>query len=537
MSGIDWSVLSGPRVSRRTLMSVGAASGAVAAGRLVTAGAAHAAPRARQEAKQGGTLTLGFGINEIPTLDPAQDTTGIVAGELISNLFSGLIQFDTELGLQPDLAETWEVSADGLQYTFHLRDGLAFHNGDPLTAEDVIFTYQRTTDESFASPHANKLSRISEITAPDELTLSITLSAPHAPFLPTACSRGPGRALTPVPRSVIEEMGNEQFGLTPVGCGPFMLVPETVEPGGGFEMVAFDDWYAGRPFLDKIVVRIIPEISSRVSALEAGDIDMLDILPAIGVAQVQANDQLTIAEAPGTNWFGVRMNFARPPWDNPDARLAVAKAIDRQAFIETAFLGLAVPGVGPLAPAFGWVYRPPDEVETPQAYNIEEARTLAEQAGLAGAQPQILIAADDTRPAEVLVNILTEIGMDAQVDPAQTAAYFERWGSGDYDMNITGSVVDADPDDGVWNFFHSQGPWNSHGYANAEADELLEAERTATAQEERTRLFQELQTVVQRDTPFAFLYHEPDRTTFSNDVKGYVPIPEQRYLESVWLDR
>ncbi len=112
-----------------------------------------------------------------------------MAGELLSNLFSGLVQFDQQLGLLPDLAETWEVSPDGLQYTFKLRQGLTFHNGDPLTSADVVYTHQRTTDPDFASPHANKLNAVTEITAPDDLDRGREAECPYAPFLATACAR------------------------------------------------------------------------------------------------------------------------------------------------------------------------------------------------------------------------------------------------------------------------------------------------------------------------------------------------------------
>jgi len=129
MAAIDWSVLSGPRVSRRTMMKIAAASGAVGFANRLTGLDAAGAPRStgasatafRQEAKQGGTLRLGFGLSQIPTLDPAQINVGIVAGDIIPNLFSSLVQFDEQLTLLPDLAETWEVSEDGLQYTFKLR--------------------------------------------------------------------------------------------------------------------------------------------------------------------------------------------------------------------------------------------------------------------------------------------------------------------------------------------------------------------------------------------------------------------------------
>ena len=545
MGSIDWSVLSGPRVSRRTMLKVAGATGATGfaahlAQRGAVASVARAArPRAAlaQEPKQGGTLNWGFGLGQIPTLDPAQVNLGIVAGELVSNIFSGLVQFDETLGLIPDLAETWDVSEDGLNYTFQLRDGLTFHNGDPLRAEDILYTYERTTNPDFASPHANKLRLVTDFSTPDELTVAITLSDAFAPFLAVACSRGPGRALTPISRRAVEDLGDEQFGITPVGCGPFKIVPETAEVGTGFEMVAFEEWYGGRPLLDKVVVQLIPEPSSRISALEARDVDMLDILPAIGVEQIMANDDITVVEAPGTNWIGIAININRPPWDNPDARMAVSKAIDRQDFIERAFFGLSIPSVGFIAPAFGWAYRPPEDVENPQAFNLDEAKALAESAGLDGVQPIFIASSDDPRPVQVLRGLLAEIGLDVQIEQMQTNAYVERRTAGDFDMTILGSVVDADPDDGCWNYFHSEGPSNSYGYSNPEVDELVDRQRLVINQEERAQVLQELQTLLAADPAYTFLYHDPDRTAFYNDVVGYVAIPEQRYLETIWLDQ
>ncbi|MGH2531209.1 MAG: ABC transporter substrate-binding protein [Thermomicrobiales bacterium] len=545
MTNVDWSILSGPYVSRRTLMRLAGATGATAFAHRLAAADALAAPAsrsqharsARQEAKQGGTLRLGFGISQVLTLDPAQVNLGIVAGELVANLFSSLVQFDEQLGLKADLAENWTVSEDGLSYTFTLRDGLTFHNGDMLTADDLLYTYERTTNPDFASPHANKLALITEATTPDPLTFSLTLSAPYAPFLATACSRGPGRALTPVSRRALEEMGDEQYGLTPIGSGPFMMDPDGVDLSSGFTMTAFEDWYGGRPFVDAIEVSVIPEQSSMISAIEAGDVDMLDIVPAIGVEQLRGNSDITLVETAGTNWIGLAMNKARPPWDNVDARMAVAKAIDRDALIETAFFGLGTPGIGAIAPAFGWAYLPPDQAQNPQAFNLDEAKALAQSAGIEGAQPTFMITVVNPRPAEVLRNQLSEIGLDVQIEQLQQAAWDERWRASDYDWIINGSVVDADPDDGHWNFFYSEGPWNTHGYNSPTADELLEGTRTTANQDERAELYQELQSVLEHDVAYAFLYHTPDITGFANYVQGYVAIPEMRYLETVWLDQ
>ncbi len=589
LADIDWSVLSGPRVSRRTMMRLAAATGAIplaswlaacggdddddddddddggttdpteadsggsddataidepeddeptaTSGQEISGTAAEATPTSDTEANQGGTLTMGFGtVTQILTLDPAQVTQGIVAGELIANIFSSLVQFDENLGVVSDLAEDWTVSEDGLEYTFNLRDGLTHHNGDTLTAEDFVYTYERTTNEEFASPHANKLNLVTDITAVDDLTLSLTLSAPFAPFLAVACSRGPGRALTPISRRAIEEMGDEDFGLSPVGCGPFKVVEGSREVGQGLELEPFEEWYGGRPLLDRIVIQIIPEPSSQTSALEAGDVDMLNIVDETGVELIQSNGDLVLVQAPGTSWSGLTMNFTRPPWDDVRARMAVSKAIDREDYVERTFFGLATPGHSAIAPAFGWVYHA-DDPENPQAYDLDEAKRLAEEVGLDGTTAVLMALSDNSRAQEVIRNAMTEIGVEVEIQPLQSAALNERWQAGDFDFHINGSVVDADPDDGHANFFYSDGPWNVYGYNNPEADELMNKTRETNDLDERRQAWLDLEKVLQTDVAYAFLSHSIDFTAFHQDVKGYRNIPEMRYMETVWLDR
>lgn len=543
MTKLDWSLLSGPRVSRRTLIAFAAATGGITLANWPIAngstgrGIGSKRVAAQGEVKQGGTLRLGFSSDSVRELDPAQSHAGTVAAHLIANLFSGLVQFDENFDLVPDLAESWAVSPDGAEYRFRLRDGLTFHNGDPLVAEDVVYTYERTRNPDFASPHANKLELIDEVTADDELTVTFKMSEPFAPFLAVACVRGPGRALIPVPRRAIEEMGDEQFRLTPVGSGPFKLIPETFEVGRGFEMAAFDDWYGGRPLLDRIVVQTIPEPSSQINALEAGDIDMLNVLLSSGVEQVMANDKLVTFEASSTNWQSLALNMRRPPWDNRTARLAVSKAINREEFIDRAFFGLALPCIGPIQPAFTWAYLPPEQVKNAQGYDLEEAKRLAEEAGLTGTKPVLLSTAEYQRQAEVMRLILQEIGVEVQIDLAQDAVYTEREEAGDFDMSFWGSSNDADPDDAFWNFFHSEGPRNIPGFSNPRVDELLVRTRSTPDQGERARMFQEVQAILQGEVPCAFTRHLPDRLAFYDYINGYRPIPDVRYLESVWLDR
>jgi ABC-type transport system substrate-binding protein len=229
------------------------------------------------------------------------------------------------------------------------------------------------------------------------------------------------------------------------------------------------------------------------------------------------------------------MNYERPPWDNITARMAISKAIDRQEYIERSFFGLGTPAHSAIAPAFGWVYQE-DDSDNPQAFNLDEAKALAEEAGISGMTVSLMALSDDTRTREVIRNMLAEIGIEVEIQPLQSAALNERWQAGDFDFHINGSVVDADPDDGHWNFFHSEGPWNTYGYNSPEADELLARTRSTVDIEERRQAWHELEQVLQADVAYAFLSHTPDLVAFRNAIKGYRPIPEIRYMETVWID-
>ncbi len=531
---------SGQATAAATTAPSGEASPTTSGGAPSSPTASGAAPTAAPsgEGKPGGTLTYGFNVQQLLQLDPARISIGRVAGQISANLSSALVQFDETLAIQPDLAETWEISDDGLNYSFHLRDGLTFHNGDPLKAEDFVYTFNRTKDEALASPHANKLRTITEARAADELTFELTFSAPFGPFLAVACSRGPGRALAPIPKRAVDEIGDDEFLLKPVGSGPFMLVPETMDPQGGFEMVAFENWYGGRPYLDKIVVKFIPEPASQANALAAGDIDMINEVPPQGYEQVNGADGVVVEQAPGTNWIGLQFNTARPPWDSIDARLAVAKAIDKQEFVEKARFGLAQPSHGAIAPAFGWAYIPDDEMaDAPQSFNLDEAKALAEAAGITGAQPKLITGAADDRNEQQLRNQLQDLGLDVQLDKVEDSVYNDRWEAGDYDWAIQGSVVDADPDDNAFNFFYPDGPWNTGKWNNDQAKEYLDLERSTSDQATRAKAFQDLLHLTQEEAPMAFLYHQFDIAGYRDFVKGFRKIPEMRYLEGVWLDK
>ena len=247
--GLSKTRLCGPRLERRTVLRLMAASGTLAAAHLLPAFGRR--PAAAQQ--RGGTLEGGWsGVSEIRTLDPAR-IDQVEQFQITSNVLSGLTHIDGDFVAQPDLASDWTVSDDGTEYTFHLREGVTFHNGDPFTADDVIFTYNRSKDPA-QSIHTQVLVNVVGVEKVDPLTVRFKLARPQASFLVKTTERASGRALTIVSGRALDELGEAQYGLTPVGTGPFRVVDHSL--GQPVTLEAFENYYdPERPRLDAVVIQ------------------------------------------------------------------------------------------------------------------------------------------------------------------------------------------------------------------------------------------------------------------------------------------
>jgi len=264
--GLSKTDLSGPRLKRRAMLRLMAASGTLAAWHLIPG--AGTSPAQAQSA--GGTLTCGWaGIGEILTLDPAQ-INQVLQFQIASNVLSGLMHINADLVAEGDLAEDWRVSDDGTKYTFNLRQGVTFHNGDAFDADDVLFTYARSKDPE-QSFHSRVLANVVAVDKIDAHTVQFTLAQPQASFLGKTLERSSGRAMTIVSRGALDQMGTAQYGLTPVGTGPFRVTEHQL--GQGVVLEKFADYYdPERPKLDKVIIKPVIDAEPLAAALEAGDI-------------------------------------------------------------------------------------------------------------------------------------------------------------------------------------------------------------------------------------------------------------------------
>ena len=536
MVGLTGKDLSGPKLSRRTTLRLLAAGGTLTAAHLVPG----FSTMARAEGAAGGTLNCGWaGVAEIQTLDPAK-IGQVLQFQITSNVLSGLMHIDASLVAQGDLAENWTVSDDGLEYTFKLREGVTFHNGDPFNADDVMFTFERSSNPDI-SIHSKNLSNVEKLEKLGDYEVKFTLKKPQASFLTKTLERASGRAMTIVSKGALEQMGDAQYGLTPVGTGPFKVVEHVL--GQGVVLEKFADYYdPERPKLDKITIKPIDGVEPIAAALEAGDIQYIggNPLAAQLIDRFKSNSDLVVDIKPAPGFQSVWMNPWREPmkvtdFDKPMdelmkdkgfmVRLALAKALDRETYVKQAHFGYAVPGYGTINPAMAFYYDEGIADKSLQAFDPDGARELLAAAGFPGGKgfPELELI---TTPAQkrnglVLANIYKQVlGITIKVVPKEFSVGIQDFNNCEYDMRLGGSGGDYDPDDGVVDWMKTTSKFNGRtrdtekyafGYfSNAEADKLIDEQSVTADLETRKALVQEANQITSDRVACGFLYHPVD---------------------------
>ena len=569
MLGLSGKDLTGPKVSRRTVLRLLAAAGALSAANVLAACGPAAAPEptaapAEEKAAEsatavpeptaapveeagGGELVAGWaGTPEITTLDPAQ-INQVLQFQITSMVLGGLTHLNADLVPEPDLAESWEVSDDGLEWTFNLRQGVTWHNGDPFTADDVVFTFNRSKDPE-QSIHSAVLANVTGVEKVDDHTVKFTLEKPQASFLTKTTERASGRALTIVNQRAIEEMGLEQYGLTPVGTGPYKVIEH--ELGQGVVLEKFEDyWDPERPKLDKITYIPISEPEPLAAALEAGDIQIIGgnaPAPEL-IDRFVANPDLVVSEVPGPGFQALWMNPWRDPFKVPDfdkpleelkkepgfmVRLAIAKAFDREDFIKRALFGRGLPAFGSINPAMRYYFDTGINDTSEQRFDREEAQRLLAEAGFPDGEGfptlKLMVMPSQKREGEIIVDILKKnLNIDVELDIKDWTVLVEKNNTMDFDMVRIGSGGDYDPDDGLVDWMQTDSKFNGPDrpadmpfgqFSIAEVDELVNQERVETDPEKRRELVKKANQLTSDKVAGAFLYHTLDILVYRNEV-------------------
>ena len=507
-----------------------AAAAPTAAAKPAEAAKPQAAPAA---VKKGGVLIIGADVSPVG-LDPAL-TTAFSSVAIYEQMYSSLATLDYATNkVKPDLAESWkQVEPNTVE--FKLRQGVKFHGGREVTAEDVKYTYDRLMDEKLAVPLRSYLGPGVKTQVVDKYTVRVSNDAVYAPLVSVLADRRPTAI---VDREVVEKNGDLKNA--DAGSGPFKLVEYTPDVKVILERNP-TYWEKDLPILERIEFRIIPEETARLAAIRAGDVDMTILKDPKNARLLKDDKNINLNDVPSFWRSASPFNTTRKPLDDVRVRQAISYAIDRQEIINTVLLGDGVP-TGPLPPGEGeWAIPVNAENFPTYQYNPDKARALLKEAGAEGLKISIQAApayAPDIPTAQVLQAQLKKVGIDLQIQQMEWAAVLQAQRDNNFDLNLTFNTNRPDPDTYL-SVAHSKFGQNWGKYANPKMDELLDKGRTTTDLAQRKAIYADAQKLFATELPYLYLYviknYEPARL----HVKGYTPMASgyRLALKETWLDK
>ncbi len=466
--------------------------------------------------KRGGTLKMGMQGDPV-ALDPHK--TSLTATNHVTELIYGrMVTIDATLTAKPDIAESWEISPDGLNYTFKIRKGMKFHNGRPLVANDIKYSYERVLDPATKSTSTANLAVIASIAAPDDNTVRITLKKPTASFLVDLWS--PNYAV--VAKEDVDKNGN--LTKTANGTGPFKFVEYIPNTRVILERFA-DYWDTGKPYIDRIEMIPIADDTARTTAVRTGTVDFIEYAPSKDLAMMKNDRTLVLAGDANTNirYLGFNLTKKDAPWANPKVRQAISLAMDRQAIVDVAFYGFATPTLAFFPPGY-WA-----TLETPvPMQNIPMAKALLAEAGFPNGFKTTIktwSSYNFLRDAALAAqDQLKAIGIVAEVQAEDNGTFIANNNSKNYELMVSGTSGYTDPNV-LQGSFASGLASNNSGYSDPEFDKLLSDGVAVTDQAARKPIYAQLQRKLLADNPWVMLYIGSQYEALKSYVKGYVHNP------------
>jgi peptide/nickel transport system substrate-binding protein len=498
-----------------------------------------------------GRQTIIVALAQEPTsIDPA-DHRSRQSETVIRNMFDGLVTRDTTSGVHLELAEEMNW-LDDVTLEVKLRQGVLFHDGTEMTADDVVYTFQRIIDENaieypepHTSPRKGLIAPLVSVDKVDDYTVKMNFSGPWPPAMQLIVHQ------QIVPKGYLEQVGTEGFIANPVGTGPFKFV--SAQPGyTEVVMERFDDYYGGAPDLEpvgtacveKAIFRVIPEASTRVAALLAGEVDIIQAVPPELVDTLSQTPGIQVKSAPGTQPKWMEMNVNKPPFDDVNVRQAMNYAVDKQLIIDEIYGGRAVALPGPLSPYNNFVNKSLE----PYPYDPDKALSLLEEAGWTdsdgdgmldkGGQPFsfVIDTIEEWRPlAEAVADMYRGIGIDAtvrfweysvvkpQLQAGERMAYLDDWGDSAFDP--VGHF------EAKWHGYvegETYGRGNFSGYNNERVNELIKQGETTPDVAARQAIYDEAQQLVYDEAPAVFLILPEEVEAASDSVQNWEPAADSR---------
>ncbi len=501
-----------------------------------------------------GDTFIEASIGDANTLLPvlASDSASSSVNGLVYN---GLIRYNKDLSLEGELAESWEVSDDNLTIIFHLRKNVLWHDGTPFTSADVQFNYELYIDPATPTAYAESFRQVKNVETPDPYTFIVHYDKPYAPALVSW-------AMPVHPKHLLDgkDVTKSPLARKPIGTGPY-LFKEWV---GGEKIVleANPDYFEGRPYIKRVVFRVIPDISTQFLELQTGSLDFMGLSPLQYDRQTDTPAFRRLYSKYRYLNFGytyLGYNLKRPLFQDRRLRQALSYAINKQEIIDGVLLGYGVAATGPYKPDT-WVY---NKNVKRYDYNPEKAKSLLEEAGwldedgdgIREKNGQVLTftivtnQGNDLRSktGEIIQQRFRDVGVDVKLRIVEWATFLKEFiNPGNFDATILGWSGGPEPDQ--YNIWHSSkaapGQLNFIGFNNSEVDDLLERGRRVFDQKQRKLCYDRFQEILAEEQPYTFLYIGEALPAVSKRFRGitpaaagirynfiqwYVPEAEQKY--------
>ena len=449
------------------------------------------------------SISLGM-VLEPPHLDPTAGAAAAIDEVVYANVFEGLTRIDRQGVVQPALAKSWQVSDDGLTYTFALQEGVAFHDGSPFDAQDVVFSINRAIAEDSVNAQKGLFEPIESLAArgPNEVIITLKRPTGHLPF-----NLGWGDAVIVAPESA------DRNKSMPIGTGPFKF--SRWIQGDRIELVRHDDYWGDAATLERAVFQIIPDPSAAVAAMLAGDLDAFPNFPAPeSIIQFEADPRFTVKIGTTEGETILAINNGRPPLDDLKVRQAIAHAIDRQSIIDGAMFGYGTPIGSHFAPHHAAYVNLTDRYD----YAPETAKALLAEAGHAGGLALTLKLPPPSyarRGGEIIAAQLAAIGIEAEIIPVEWAQWLDQVFKGkDYDLTIVSHTEPMDIE------IYSRGADYYFDYQNPAFNALIDQLAETGDEDRRNAILAEAQTTLADDSVNAFLFQLAKHGVWDARIEG-----------------
>jgi peptide/nickel transport system substrate-binding protein len=510
------------------------------ADRYATAGPIEGSPR------RGGKLILAI------TTDPSTLNCGVESSQIVavvtSSLYSGLVHLDEKSDPHPDLARSWDISDNGLVYTFHLRDNVKWNDGEPLTSADVKFSLENLVGK-YNARGRQAYRNIKTIEAPDPQTIVITLKKPYSPFL-EILNVHDGCIM---PKHIYEGtnvLTNPRNIDNPVGSGPFKL-KEWVK-GSYITLVRNEHYFKkGRPFLDSIIFRIIPNASTRATAFETGEVNAIigsQSFPFQHTDRLKKLPNVILKDIGSPSMIGVNFNLkGNPVLAKKEVRAAIAHAIDKRFVVEKGMRGVGKVIDSVIPPGIPWAYNP----NVPKyEFDVKKANALLDGAGYprgaSGMRFSLGLsyeAGNDNseRPAQIIREQLKAVGIEVKLERLERSVMLDKvFKKYDFDMWFGPLTTRGHPALGVARLFTTSSitgrPFtNFTRYSNPKVDQLFDLAVATTKKDEMVKAYHEVQDIIARDLPAIPVADRVQLNIISSDFRGALVSPETyERMDEIW---